>query len=76
MTENCQRYQNLRFNCDLGVLHAFESCFEGGEFKGVLCLHRNMDLPERLAAQLAGDEGPTRQKAARLVVDLAVTAEA
>ena len=35
-----------------------------------------MDLPERLAAQLAGDEGPTRQKAARLVVDLAVTAGA
>ena len=36
----------------------------------------NMDLPERLSAQLAGEEGPTRQKAARLVVDLAVTAEA
>jgi len=35
-----------------------------------------MDLPERLSAQLAGDEGPTRQKAARLVVDLAITASA
>ena len=35
-----------------------------------------MDLPPRLASQLAGDEGPTRQKAARLVVDLAGTAGA
>ncbi len=35
-----------------------------------------MDLPERLSAQLNGDEGPTRQKAARLVVDLAITARA
>ena len=35
-----------------------------------------MDLPERLSSQLAGEEGPTRQKAARLVVDLAVTAGA
>jgi len=35
-----------------------------------------MDLPERLAAQLAGKEGKTRQKAARLVVDLAVIADA
>ncbi|MBT5390743.1 MAG: DUF521 domain-containing protein [Euryarchaeota archaeon] len=35
-----------------------------------------MDLPERLSAQLAGEEGPTRQKAARLVVDLAGTAGA
>ncbi|MDP6361778.1 MAG: aconitase X, partial [Candidatus Poseidoniaceae archaeon] len=35
-----------------------------------------MDLPNRLASQLAGDEGPTRQKAARLVVDLAITAGA
>jgi predicted aconitase/predicted aconitase with swiveling domain len=35
-----------------------------------------MDLPERLRAQLAGDEGLTRQKAARLVVDLAETANA
>ncbi len=33
-------------------------------------------MPERLSAQLAGEEGPTRQKAARLVVDLAVTADA
>ena len=35
-----------------------------------------MDLPKRLAAQLAVEEGPTRQKAARLVVDLAITADA
>lgn len=35
-----------------------------------------MDLPNRLASQLDGDEGPTRQKAARLVVDLAITAGA
>tara|TARA_B100000767_G_scaffold262047_1_gene274342 strand:- start:8548 stop:9852 length:1305 start_codon:yes stop_codon:yes gene_type:complete len=35
-----------------------------------------MDLPDRLSSQLAGEEGPTRQKAARLVVDLAVTAGA
>ena len=37
---------------------------------------RGMDLPQRLAAQLAGDEGKTRQKAARLVVDLAEIASA
>ena len=35
-----------------------------------------MELPPRLSAQLNGDEGPTRQKAARLVVDLAITANA
>ena len=35
-----------------------------------------MDLPPRLASQLVGEEGPTRQKAARLVVDLAGTAGA
>ena len=35
-----------------------------------------MELPERLASMLAGNEGLTRQKAARLVVDLAETAEA
>ena len=35
-----------------------------------------MDLPSRLAAQLAGKEGKTRQKAARLVVDLAEIANA
>lgn len=35
-----------------------------------------MDLPSRLASQLAGDEGKTRQKAARLVVDLAEIANA
>ena len=35
-----------------------------------------MELPEKLASMLAGDEGPTRQKAARLVVDLAITAKA
>ena len=37
---------------------------------------RAMDLPQRLAAQLAGEEGKTRQKAARLVVDLAEIANA
>ena len=35
-----------------------------------------MELPNRLASMLAGDEGLTRQKAARLVVDLAKTAGA
>lgn len=35
-----------------------------------------MELPDRLASMLAGDEGLTRQKAARLVVDLAKTAGA
>ena len=34
-----------------------------------------MDLPERLLGQLEGLEGPTRQKAARLVLDLAETAQ-
>ncbi len=33
-----------------------------------------MQLPEELAALIAGDGGPTRQKAARLVVDLAASA--
>ena len=46
------------------------------ESKNRLCQGDNMDLPERLAKQLAGDEGVTRQKAARLVVDLAETAGA
>tara|TARA_B110000444_G_scaffold261499_1_gene314285 strand:- start:72943 stop:74721 length:1779 start_codon:yes stop_codon:yes gene_type:complete len=35
-----------------------------------------MDIPERLLSQLNGEEGPTRQKAARLVLDLAETAKA
>ena len=35
-----------------------------------------MDIPETLAATLAGGHGPTKQKAARLVVDLASTAGA
>ena len=35
-----------------------------------------MDIPEPLAAMLAGEHGPTKQKAARLVVDLASTAGA
>lgn len=50
--------------------------YSRGDFKGVHRLQLNMDLPERLSSQLAGEEGPTRQKAARLVVDLAVTAGA
>jgi len=39
-------------------------------------LPRCMELPQRLQSQLDGDEGETRQKAARLVVDLATTAGA
>ena len=35
-----------------------------------------MELPQRLQSQLDGGEGETRQKAARLVVDLAITAGA
>ena len=35
-----------------------------------------MELPERLASMLSGAEGLTRQKAARLVIDLARTAGA
>lgn len=41
-----------------------------------LVVRDNMDLPKRLAQQLAGQEGETRQKAARLVVDLAEIAKA
>ena len=41
-----------------------------------LVVRDNMDLPKRLAQQLAGKEGETRQKAARLVVDLAEIAKA
>ena len=40
------------------------------------CLPLFMELPQRLAEQLDGKEGPTRQKAARLVVDLARVANA
>ena len=40
------------------------------------CLGLLMELPKRLAEQLEGKEGPTRQKAARLVVDLARVAKA
>ncbi len=39
-------------------------------------LPRSMELPQRLQSQLDGHEGETRQKAARLVVDLATTAGA
>ena len=35
-----------------------------------------MDIPQPLAAMLAGDHGATKQKAARLVIDLASTAGA
>ncbi len=35
-----------------------------------------MDVPPPLAAMLAGEHGPTKQKAARLVIDLAATAGA
>ena len=43
---------------------------------GVFLYPLNMELPERLANMLSGEEGLTRQKAARLVVDLAITAGA
>ena len=42
----------------------------------VYIFRQYMDLPERLSNQLAGKEGETRQKAARLVVDLAEIASA
>ena len=35
-----------------------------------------MDVPAELLSMLSGEQGPTRQKASRLVVDLAVTAGA
>ncbi len=35
-----------------------------------------MDIPASLSAMLAGEQGPTKQKAARLVIDLASTAGA
>ena len=35
-----------------------------------------MDIPATLATMLEGEHGPTKQKAARLVVDLAATAGA
>ena len=43
---------------------------------GVIRQRTNMELPETLASMLSGADGLTRQKAARLVVDLAETAEA
>ena len=45
-------------------------------FKGGRIFHVIMELPESLSSMLAGDQGPTRQKAARLVIDLAKTAGA
>lgn len=42
----------------------------------VSSLGKVMEPPKRLKAQLEGAEGPTRQKAARLVIDLAETANA
>ena len=38
--------------------------------------HHYMEVPKRLASMLSGTEGLTRQKAARLVIDLAKTAGA
>ena len=57
-TSKPQRYQNFRFNQQLnqsvrGLVHEIVST------PGI------MDLPSRLAAQLAGKEGQARQKAAR-----------
>ena len=54
-------------------------CFEGIGYKVfmIVIVHRlYMELPTRLAEMLVGSEGPSRQKAARLVVDLARTAGA
>ena len=43
---------------------------------GMFLQHLIMELPERLASMLSGEQGLTREKAARLVVDLAETAGA
>ena len=43
---------------------------------GVLLYRYHMELPSDLESMLSGAEGPTRQKAARLVIDLAKTAQA
>ncbi len=42
----------------------------------VLLYHPLMELPPALETMLSGSDGPTRQKAARLVIDLAKTAGA
>ena len=42
----------------------------------VLLYRRLMELPPALESMLSGSDGPTRQKAARLVIDLAKTAGA
>ncbi len=43
---------------------------------GMFLQHLIMELPERLESMLSGEQGLTRKKAARLVVDLAETAGA
>ncbi len=43
---------------------------------GVLLYRCHMELPSDLESMLSGADGPTRQKAARLVIDLAKTAQA
>ncbi len=43
---------------------------------GMFLQHLIMELPERLESMLSGEQGLTREKAARLVVDLAETAGA
>ena len=43
---------------------------------GMFLQHLIMELPERLVSMLSGEQGLTREKAARLVVDLAETAGA
>ena len=45
-------------------------------FKGEEIFPYVMELPESLASMLSGQHGPTKQKAARLVIDLAKTAGA
>ncbi len=47
-----------------------------GEFLRFEQMEHGMEPPKRLLAQLAGEEGKTRQIAARLVIDLADTAKA
>ena len=43
---------------------------------GVMVYRSNMELPQSLVDMLNGKQGDSRQKAARLVVDLARTASA
>ena len=44
--------------------------------KGAIIREKGVDIPGDLSSMLEGGHGPTKQKAARLVVDLASTAGA